>query len=83
LQGVPLPVFAQQRWPGQSGPKRHLLPTSNLTFVTAKTLAFMRFYYTIFRVALLGAGGSVAELKSKQNQPTLILRGQQHRQAVR
>jgi hypothetical protein len=40
-QAVPRRVLAPQLWRGRSGPKRHLLPASNLTFVTAKTLAFI------------------------------------------
>ena len=39
--GVPRRVLAPQLWRGRAGPKRHLLPTSNLTFFTAKTLAFI------------------------------------------
>jgi hypothetical protein len=38
---VPLPGLAPQLWRGRSRQKRHLLPTSNLTFVTANALAFI------------------------------------------
>lgn len=38
---VPLPVLAPQLWRGRSRQKRHLLPPSNLTFVTANALAFI------------------------------------------
>jgi len=42
-QGVPLRVLAPHRWPGQSGPKRHLLPVWNLTFITVNNLAALEF----------------------------------------
>ena len=43
----------------------------------------MRFYYAIFAVALRDAGCLVHGSWPKQNQQTLVLRGQQFQQAVR
>jgi len=57
--GLPFRVLAPHRWPGQSGPKRKLLPFWNLPLVTLKPTAAMGFYYTPFVLVVRGLGGLV------------------------
>jgi len=56
-QGVPLRVLAPQRWPGQSGPKRHGMPFSRLLFVMLKSPPRMGFHYTPYMQVVRGLGG--------------------------
>ena len=66
-QGVPLRVLAPQRWPGQSGPKRKLLPFWNLPLVTLKPTAAMGFYYTPYMQVVRGLDDLARVPWSEQN----------------
>ena len=59
-QGVPLRVLAPHRWPGQSGPKRKLLPFLRTYLCHLKTYRLrMGFHYTPFVLVVRGLGGLV------------------------
>mgnify|MGYP004246713169 CR=1 FL=1 len=46
-QAVPLRVFAPQRWPGQSGPNRHSIPTVTSFFVSINYTPYKGYYYNL------------------------------------